>query len=391
MVLLSVPLLLAATGELISERGGVLNIGLEGMMLSGAFFSFLGVYLWHNVPLGVLTGMGAGVVVALIMALLCVRLRSDQIVVGVGLNLLVLGVTTFTFREIFATQAEVRLDYPQPIAIPGLSELPVVGRPLFQQTLLGYLSFVAVGAAWFVLYRTSFGLSLRAAGESPAAADTAGASVNRIRTIGTCVAGALAGAAGAYLSVGRLGIFNEGMTGGRGFLALAAVIFGGWRPLGVMAAALVFGAADALQLRLQSYESIPREVWLAMAMVAAAALVVARVRRGDRDTSVLRHGRRRRGRRRRRRPVRDRSRVALPTAAVADDALRPRAARPRRSGRPGPHAERSRHSVSARRGHVTFRFGSQASCSPRLPSSPPTLRIGVSPALSFAGCRERRH
>jgi len=286
MVLLSVPLLLAATGELISERGGVLNIGLEGMMLSGAFFSFLGVYLWHNVPLGVLTGMGAGVVVALIMALLCVRLRSDQIVVGVGLNLLALGVTTFTFREIFATQAEVRLDYPQPIAIPGLSELPVVGRPLFQQTLLGYLSFVAVGAAWFVLYRTSFGLSLRAAGESPAAADTAGASVNRIRTIGTCVAGALAGAAGAYLSVGRLGIFNEGMTGGRGFLALAAVIFGGWRPLGVMAAALVFGAADALQLRLQSYESIPREVWLVMAMVAAAALVVARLRRGDRDTSV---------------------------------------------------------------------------------------------------------
>jgi simple sugar transport system permease protein len=287
VVLLSVPLILAATGELMSERGGVLNIGLEGMMLSGAFFSFLAVYLWHDVTLGVATGMVAGVVVALLMALLCVRLRSDQIVVGVGLNLLALGVTTFAFREIFATQAEVRLAYPQPIALPLLSELPLVGRPVFRQTALGYLAFVAVGAAWFVLYRTSFGLALRAAGEVPAAADTAGVGVNRVRTLGTCVAGAMGGAAGAYLSVGRLGIFNEGMSGGRGFLALAAVIFGGWHPLGVMGAALVFGAADALQLRLQSYAAIPREVWLAVTVVALVYLVVTRMRRRPEGGSVV--------------------------------------------------------------------------------------------------------
>ena len=175
MVLLSVPLLLAATGELISERGGVLNIGLEGMMLSGAFFSFLGVYLWHNVPLGVLTGMGAGVVVALIMALLCVRLRSDQIVVGVGLNLLALGVTTFTFREIFATQAEVRLDYPQPIAIPAAVRASASSAgPLFRQTLLGYLVVRRRRRGLVRAVPHQFRAVARAAGESPAAADTAG-------------------------------------------------------------------------------------------------------------------------------------------------------------------------------------------------------------------------
>jgi simple sugar transport system permease protein len=290
VILLSTPLVLAATGELMSERGGVLNIGLEGMMLSGAFFSFLGTYLWHNVALGVVTGMVAGIVVALLMSLLCIRLRSDQIVVGVGLNLLALGVTTFTFREIFSAQNEVHLAYPAPVAIPLLSKLPVLGPTIFRQTLLGYFAFLSVGVAWFVLYRTSFGLAIRAAGEVPAAADTAGVSVNGIRTVGACIAGALGGAAGAYLSVGRLGLFNEGMTGGRGFLALAAVIFGGWNPIGVMAAALVFGAADALQLRLQSYAAIPRQVWLAIALIAAAYLVWDRVGGRDRRVSVVGSG-----------------------------------------------------------------------------------------------------
>jgi general nucleoside transport system permease protein len=286
VILLSTPLVLAATGELMSERGGILNIGLEGMMLSGAFFSFLGTYLWHNVLLGVVTGMAAGIVVALVMALLCIRFRSDQIVVGVGLNLLALGVTTFTFREIFSAQNEVHLAYPAPVSIPLLSRIPVIGPTIFHQTLLGYFAFVSVGLAWFTLYRTSFGLAIRAAGEVPAAADTAGVSVNGIRTVGACIAGAMAGAAGAYLSVGRLGLFNEGMTGGRGFLALAVVIFGGWTPIGVMGAALVFGAADALQLRLQSYESIPRQVWLAIALVGVAYLVSIHIRDRSRAAPI---------------------------------------------------------------------------------------------------------
>jgi simple sugar transport system permease protein len=231
-------------------------------------------------------GMAAGVVVGLLMALLCIRFRSDQIVVGVGLNLLALGITTFTFREIFSAQKEVHLAYPAPISIPLLSKIPVIGPTVFHQTLLGYFAFLSVGLAWFALYRTSFGLAIRAAGEVPAAADTAGVSVNGIRTVGACIAGAMAGAAGAYLSVGRLGLFNEGMTGGRGFLALAAVIFGGWTPLGVMGAALVFGAADAVQFRLQSYAAIPRQVWLAVALIVLAYLAATRLRGRGRPASI---------------------------------------------------------------------------------------------------------
>ena len=222
-------LLLAATGELISERGGVLNIGLEGMMLSGAL-----LLVPRCVPVAQrstrgVDGMGAGLVVPLLMALLCVRLRSTRsssASVSTSWHL----VSPRSRSEIFATQAEVRLDYPRPIAIPGLSELPSSAARCSSRRCSVTSRTGRRRRRLFVLYRTSFGLSLRAAGESPAAADTAGASVNRIRTVGTCVAGALAGAAGAYLSVGRLGIFNEGMTGGRGYPRLAAVIFGGWRP-----------------------------------------------------------------------------------------------------------------------------------------------------------------
>jgi simple sugar transport system permease protein len=276
-VRLATPLLFASTGEMVSERTGVINIGLEGMMLSGAFFSFLGTWLWNNLLLGLLLGVVAGVVVASLMALLTIHARADQIVVGVGLNLVALGVTTFAYRQIFTSRTEVHLARPQPLHIPLLSEIPVVGQALFSQTLLVYLAFIGVAVAWFVLYRTSWGLAIRAAGEVPAAADTAGVSVARVRWVGTLTAGAMAGVAGAFLSVGQLGLFQEDMTAGRGFLALAAVIFGGWRPMGILAACLVFGAADALQLRLQAYASIPRQVWLVVALIAVAYVVATRL------------------------------------------------------------------------------------------------------------------
>jgi simple sugar transport system permease protein len=158
----------------------------------------------------------------------------------------------------------------------------VIGRALFNQTLLVYLAFAVVAVVWFVLYRTSWGLAIRAAGEVPAAADTAGVRVTRIRWLGTLAAGALAGMAGGFLSVGQLGFFIEGMSAGRGFLALAAVIFGGWRPVGVLAACLVFGAGDALQLRLQAEATVPRQVWLAIGLVAVAWIVATRVGRRER-------------------------------------------------------------------------------------------------------------
>lgn len=281
-VRLSTPLLFAATGELVAERTGILNIGLEGMMLAGAFFAYLVGYLTESLWLGLLAGAGAGVAIALPMALLSINARADQIVIGVGLNLLALGVTTFVFREVFAGQPEAHLDRPEPIALPLLSGLPVLGRALFTQTILVYLALVGVAAVGFVLYRTRAGLAIRAAGEVPAAADTAGVRVERIRWVGTLVAGGMAGLAGGYLSVGQLGFFIEGMSAGRGFLALAAVIFGGWRPVGVLGASLVFGAADALQLRLQAEATVPRQVWLAVALVVVAYLAYARTRRRSR-------------------------------------------------------------------------------------------------------------
>lgn len=278
-VRLSTPLLYASLGELVAERAGVLNIGLEGMVLTGAFFAFLGTYLTDSLLVGVLVGLGAGAVVAAIMALLAIQGRADQIVVGVGLNLLALGVTTFAFREVFSGQAEVHLDRLPVAPIPGLSRIPVLGPALFRQTIMVYAAFLLVGLAWFVLQRTRWGLAIRAAGERPAAADTAGVSVARVRWAGELVAGALAGVAGAFLSVGQLGLFIEGMSAGRGFLALAAVIFGGWRPLGVLAACLVFGAADALQLRLQAEATVPRQVWLLVAIVASGYLLLSATHR----------------------------------------------------------------------------------------------------------------
>jgi general nucleoside transport system permease protein len=276
-VRLATPLLFAGTGEMVSERAGILNIGLEGMMLAGAFFSFLGTWLWHDLVLGILFGVFAGMVVAAIMALLTIQARANQIVVGVGLNLMALGITTYAYREIFTTRTEVHLNRPHALAIPLLSKIPVVGPVLFKQTLFVYVAFIGVAVAWFVLYRTTWGLAIRAAGEVPAAADTAGMSVSRIRWIGTLTAGGMAGLGGAFLSVGQLGLFVEGMSAGRGFLALAAVIFGGWNPLGVLGACLVFGAADALQVRLQAYAHIPREVWLVIGVISLAYVVWTRV------------------------------------------------------------------------------------------------------------------
>lgn len=272
------PLTYAATGELVAQRAGVLNLGLEGMMLAGALGGVLVAWGTDVFWLGVAGGLVSGVAVAAIMAALSISMRADQIVVGVGINILMAGVTTFVFRRVLASR-NVLLDRPDPIGIPLLEEIPFLGDALFRHTALVYLAFVSVFGAWFLLFRTRAGLIIRAAGETPSAADTAGHSVQRTRWLATLIAGAGAGLAGASLSIGSVGLFVENMSGGRGFLAVAAVIFGRWRPLGVLLGALLFGAADALQLRLQAQGIVPRQVWLAI--VAIAVLFVAtRIIRG---------------------------------------------------------------------------------------------------------------
>ena len=271
---LSTPLIFAASGELLAERTGVLNIGLEGFMLGGAFFGFLGTYLTGSFVAGVGFAVVAGMIFAALMAFLSIRLRADQIVVGIGINILALGVTSFAFREVFSGP-QVLLDRPAPWEWPLLSRIPGVGTALFAQPGWVYFAFVVVVGVWFVLQRTTWGLSMRATGELPEAADTAGSSVFRNRWIATLAAGGLAGAGGSFLSI-ELGIFIEGMTNGRGYLALAAVIFGRWRAPGVLLACLLFGGADALQLRLQAEAAVPFEVWLVLALLGPAYLVASR-------------------------------------------------------------------------------------------------------------------
>jgi simple sugar transport system permease protein len=273
---LATPLVFAASGELVAERAGILNIGLEGMMLVGSFTGFLVTWATGSPALGIVAGMVCGALLAVVMALLAVVARADQIVVGIGLNIAALGITSFAFREIFSGE-QVTLDRPR-FALPVLADLPFVGEALFREPLVTYLAIATMTAVWFLLYRTSWGLAIRAAGEVPEAVEAAGLRTAHYRWAGTLIAGALAGVGGAFLSI-ELGVFVEGMTAGRGFLALAAVIFGRWRPAGVLGACLVFGAADALQLRLQGAAfavALPAQLWrtapyiLSLVMLAGA-------------------------------------------------------------------------------------------------------------------------
>lgn len=271
---LATPILFAALGELLAQRSGVINIGLEGMMLNGAFFSFWAAHASHSLLLGVVAGFAAGALLGLIMAVLTISVGGDQIVVGVGINIFAAGITTFANEQLFTSGGSQPTIKPmQPLAIPVLEHIPVVGKAFFDQVPLAYLAYVLVPAIWYLIYRTNLGLVIRGTGEYPDAVETSGVSVKRVRWFTTLFAGGMAGLGGAMLTVGNLGVFNELMSGGRGFIALAAVIFGRWRPFAVFGACLVFGGADALQLRLQAANSIPRQVWVVLLLVPVLVVV----------------------------------------------------------------------------------------------------------------------
>ena len=270
-VRLAVPLLLAATGEIVSERSGVLNLGLEGMMLSGAFAGYWAAEGSGSLTAGVVAAVGAGVLGGFLMAAVAIGLRGDQVVVGIGLNILALGVTNYALERLFP-EGSLPIDRLDPIALPLLSEIPGIGGALFEQNLLGYGSFLLIGVTALVLGRTGLGLTIRATGQNPTAASAAGVSPLRTQWAATMIAGAFAGLAGAYLSVGSVGVFREAMTSGRGFIAIAILVFGRWRPSGVLAGALLFGAADALQLRLQAETAVPGSVWLLIGVITGLLL-----------------------------------------------------------------------------------------------------------------------
>lgn len=247
------PILLAALGLVYGERAGIVNIGAEGMMLVGALAGVAGSYFLGNAWYGALAGMFFGGLIALIFAYLTITVKADQVVVGAAINILGLGLTTSFARVIFGVNtAPPKIDSFTPVAVPVLSKIPVLGPVLFQQSALVYVALLLVPVAHFILFKTDIGLKVRAVGEHPKACDTVGIDVYKVRYGSVIVSGLLSGLAGAYVSLGLLSFFTENMIAGRGFIALAAVVFGKWSPLGALGAALLFGAGDALQFRLQA-------------------------------------------------------------------------------------------------------------------------------------------
>ncbi|MGP7812663.1 ABC transporter permease [Glutamicibacter soli] len=251
-VVLAVPLVFGSLSGVLSERSGVVNIAIEGQLLGGAFTAAIVASVTQNAFAGLVAAGIAGAVVSLVLALFSIKYLVNQIIVGVVLNVLVSGITGFLFTTVMQEDPEL---YNSPvhlptIAIPGLSAIPVIGPILFKQSVIGYLMYIAVFLVWFGLYKTRWGLRVRAVGEHPKAADTLGIKVNRTRFWNVTLGGIVAGIGGSFFTLVAIDSFTKEISGGRGFIALAAVIFGRWNPLGAFAAALLFGFADNLQVML---------------------------------------------------------------------------------------------------------------------------------------------
>ncbi len=264
-VRLAGPVLLAALGEIFGERAGVLNIGIEGCVLLGALASYLVTLGTSSLVLGFVAGGLMGATIGLLLSLFYVRVMANQVVVGIVFNILAAGVASYGYSLMMGQGSSPTVPMFAPLAIPILSYIPYLGPILFQQPAPLYLTLVFVALAQYVLFRTRFGLGLRACGENPRAAQAAGIPVLRMRTVGVLLSGSSAGLAGSYLVTAQIGLFRDSIVNGQGFIALAIVIFGRWSPVKALGAAFVFGAADALQLSLQLFEShVPAQVLLAL-------------------------------------------------------------------------------------------------------------------------------
>jgi simple sugar transport system permease protein len=247
----AVPLVLAALGEAVGEKSGLLNLGIEGMMLCGAFFGFYAAFQTEGSLWGILAGMASGAVLGLLFAVLTVSLRVDQVLVGLAITIFGGGLTAFLYRDLFGGQnPSLAVDLPR-FGIPLLNQIPILGSAMFDQQLLFYFAYLLVPVFAFLLARTRFGLEVRAVGEHPFAADAAGVDVTRTRYLAAVIAGTMAGLAGAYLSVADLQIFQVGMTVGTGFIALALTMVGGWNPYRILVAAVLFGLLRSLGNGLQ--------------------------------------------------------------------------------------------------------------------------------------------
>lgn len=267
---LAVPLLLASLGEMFGQRSGVLNLGVDGIMLLGAFTGYYAVLRSGNVWFGLVAGAAVGVLLGLASALISVTLRAEQGISGIGVFLFGLGMSDLLFQKMVGTPVPVT-SFAK-LHIPLLADIPVIGAMLFQHSLVVYLAFAAVPASFFILNRTTFGMNIRAVGENPEAADSLGVSVTKVRYATVTIGGTMAGFAGAALAI-DLGIFQQNLTNAAGFIAIALVYFGAWRPVGVMAGALLYGFVNALVLQLKTLGIIPRS-WSDIAAMAPAIVTI---------------------------------------------------------------------------------------------------------------------
>ncbi len=276
-VIQATPIALASLSGIYSERSGVVNIGIEGMMLMGAFVSIVIASVTHNLFLGFLAGALSGTLLGLLHAVLCVRYRINQIVSGTGIIILSLGITSYFYRAFL--NPNPALNDPGPVLaslpIPLLWRIPVIGPILFNQSPVIYLLFFMILFTHFFYNSTKWGLRIRSVGENPKAADTLGINVFTLRNISVLISGTIAGFAGSYMSIGSVGIFNEGMSAGKGFLGMAAMIFGNWNPGGAYLGSLIFGFFDSWQDKLSILQvGIPSE-FLQMAPYIATMIVLA--------------------------------------------------------------------------------------------------------------------
>jgi ABC-type uncharacterized transport system permease subunit len=272
---MSTPLIFGTLGELFSERAGVLNLGIEGTMFLGAFSGFAVAASTGSLELGLLAAVAAGIISGLLMSLLTVYLGVNQHVSGLGVTLLWTGLCLFGYRIVFG-ESSVNPSIQPFKTISPLGEIPVLGA-IFTQHILTYIALALIPLVWWIIYRTRFGLSIRAVGENPEAADTAGINIYRVRTVSLIVAGALQAVGGAFLSLAQLGAFSFGIISGRGWVCIALIIFANWEADRVLWGALLFGGLAALQLRLQTLGiKLPYELFLALPyLVTILALILA--------------------------------------------------------------------------------------------------------------------
>jgi simple sugar transport system permease protein len=277
---LATPYLYAGIGETFGQRSGVLNLGVDGQMLMGAFAGFYVVFTTGELWLGLLAAIAVGALMGLAMAFISVTLHAEQGISGIGVYLFGLGLSELMFQKTIGTVETV--SGFRPLQIPVLSSIPVLGEIFFSHNILVYGAFLLVPVAWFVLHKTTIGLNIRAVGENPEAADSLGVSVARVRYFTVTLAGALSGVAGASLSIALVNVFQQNLTNSLGFIAVALVYFGGWRPFGLLAGALIFSMLNALQVWVQTLGiPVPAEIALMMPYVltiVVLALSVQRVR-----------------------------------------------------------------------------------------------------------------